>query len=39
VQATATFVNGPEILIGTNLLRAYRLEIKFASQTVGLERE
>lgn len=39
VQATATFVDGAEILIGTNLLRQHRLEIRFARRTVQLERE
>ncbi|MCS6859572.1 MAG: hypothetical protein NZT92_04535 [Abditibacteriales bacterium] len=38
VVAVATFVPGDEILIGTNLLRAYRLEINFVARTVLLER-
>jgi hypothetical protein len=39
VLATATFVNGSQILIGTNLLREYRLQIRFVHKTVELERE
>lgn len=31
VKAVATFVDGSEILIGTHLLRGYRLKISFAS--------
>ena len=38
-QAIATFVPDPQILIGTNLLRHYRLQVGFASRTVSLERE
>ena len=38
VQARATFVANGEILIGTHLLRAYRLQIDFVRQTVILER-
>ena len=38
VQAEATFVSGSRILIGTRLLRAYSLQINFASGTVQLER-
>jgi hypothetical protein len=34
----ATFVSGTEILIGTHLLRQYRLEINFPARTVLLER-
>lgn len=30
VQAEATFVDGSDVLIGTRLLRGYRLEINFA---------
>ena len=37
VHAEATFVPGQEILIGTHLLRSYRLEISFPAQTVLLE--
>jgi predicted aspartyl protease len=36
--AEATFVQGGEILIGTNLLQPYRLEIDFPAQSVRLER-
>src|SRR5215831_9709147 len=38
IQAEATFVPGGEILIGTQLLRQYRLEIHFPARTVLLER-
>jgi predicted aspartyl protease len=38
IQAEATFVPGNEILIGTQLLRQYRLEIHFPARTVLLER-
>ena len=38
VQAEATFVPAQEILVGTNLLRAYRLEVDFPAQTVELMR-
>ncbi len=38
IQADATFVTNSEILIGTHLLRGYRLQINFVSQTVELER-
>lgn len=38
IAALATFVEGDEILIGTNLLRQYRLEINFVTRTVLLER-
>lgn len=38
VRAEATFVPGSEILIGTQLLRQYRLEIHFPERTVLLER-
>jgi len=37
VQAETTFVPGQEILIGTSLLRSYRLEIHFPAWTVLLE--
>lgn len=37
VEAEATFVPGGEILIGTHLLRPYRLEINFVARTVLLE--
>jgi predicted aspartyl protease len=39
IRAIATFVDGPEILIGTNLLRNHRLQIRFVGKTVELERE
>ena len=38
VHAEATFVDGPEILIGTHLLREYRLQVNFVLQTVELEK-
>ena len=38
VEAEATFVPSSEMLIGTHLLREYRLLINFASRTVELER-
>jgi predicted aspartyl protease len=38
VQAEASFVAGSEILIGTGLLRDYRLEIDFPNGTVQLTR-
>ena len=38
IQARATFVIGSEILIGTHLLRKYRLQIDFVRQTVTLEK-
>ena len=38
VQAEATFVTGNRILIGTNLLREYSLQINFVSSTVQLDR-
>jgi predicted aspartyl protease len=38
VQAEATFAPGSEILVGTQLLQSYRLEIHFPDQTVLLER-
>ena len=34
----ATFVPGQEILLGTHLLRRYRLTIDFPTRTVQLER-
>jgi len=39
VEATATFVAGGNILIGTKLLREHRLLIRFPQKTVELERE
>jgi predicted aspartyl protease len=38
VTAEATFVASSEILIGTHLLRQYRLEIDFVLRTVLLQR-
>ncbi len=38
LPAEATFVVDSEILIGTRLLREYRLQIDFVRQTVVLER-
>jgi predicted aspartyl protease len=38
VKAEATFVAGHSILIGTNLLHEYRLEVDFVARTVRLER-
>ena len=38
IQAEATFVANHEILIGTHLLREYRLLVNFVSRTVELER-
>jgi hypothetical protein len=38
VHAETSFVPGNEILIGTQLLRPYRLEIHFPERTVLLDR-
>ena len=38
VTADATFVEQNELLIGTHLLRNYRLEVHFPASTVSLER-
>jgi predicted aspartyl protease len=38
VLAEATFVSSSEILIGTRLLRDYRLQIDFPKRTVAIER-
>ena len=38
IHAEATFVDGHQILIGTHLLREYRLQIDFVLQTVELEK-
>ena len=38
IQAEATFVANHEILIGTHLLREYRLFVNFVSQILELER-
>ena len=37
VQAEATFVLGTQILMGTHLLRDYRLTVDFVNKTVELE--
>ena len=37
-HAEATFVDGYQILIGTHLLREYRLQVNFVTQTVELEK-
>ena len=39
IQATATFVADSQLLIGTNLLRQYELQIRFARRILRLERE
>ena len=39
LHAIANFVPDSQILIGTNLLRDYYLQIRFASKTLRLERE
>ena len=39
VQAIATFVADSQLLIGTNLLREYELQIRFVSRILRLERE
>jgi predicted aspartyl protease len=36
--AEATFVDGSTILVGTGMLRDYRLEIDFVARTVKLDR-
>ena len=38
VRAQATFVDGDEILIGTGMLRDYRLQIDFPAGTVFIEK-
>ena len=38
VTAEATFVPGDTLLLGTALLRDYRLEVDFVARTVRLER-
>ena len=38
VRVQATFVDGDEILIGTRMLRDYRLQIDFPGRTVAIER-
>jgi predicted aspartyl protease len=38
VRVQATFVDGNEILIGTRMLRDYRLSIDFPARTVFIEK-
>ena len=38
VRAQATFVDGDEILIGTRMLRDYRLRIDFPARAVTIEK-
>jgi hypothetical protein len=38
VQVQATFVDGEEILIGTRMLREYRLRIDFPARVVAIEK-
>jgi len=38
VRAQATFVDGDEILVGTGMLRDYRLQIDFPAGTVFIEK-
>jgi clan AA aspartic protease len=38
VRVQATFVDGDEILVGTRMLRDYRLRIDFPAQTLGIEK-
>lgn len=38
VRVQATFVNGDEILLGTRMLRDYRLVIDFPARTVAIEK-
>ena len=38
IQAEVTFAAGSHILVGTRLLRGYRLEINFVRKTVQLRR-
>ena len=38
VRVQATFVDGDEILIGTRMLRDYRVEIDFPGQSVSIEK-
>lgn len=38
MKVLATFAPGREILVGTRLLRDYRLEIDFVARTLLLER-
>jgi clan AA aspartic protease len=38
IRSHATFVDGDEILIGTHLLKDYRLSINFVARSVRLQR-
>ena len=38
VRVQATFVAGAEILIGTRMLRDYRLQIDFPARTVAIDK-
>lgn len=38
VRAEATFVSGPEILIGTHLLMSHQLTIDFPQRSVSVDR-
>ena len=38
IEARATFVAANQILLGTHLLRDYRLEVNFVTRVVALER-
>jgi len=38
VRAEATFVEGDEILIGTQMLRDYRLQIDFPARMVSIDK-
>lgn len=38
VRVQSTFVDGGEILIGTRILRDYRLQIDFPAKTVAIEK-
>jgi clan AA aspartic protease len=38
LRAQATFVDGDSILIGTGLLRDYRLQVDFPAGTVAIEK-
>ena len=38
VRVEATFVDGDEILIGTRMLKEYRLQIGFPARTVAIDK-
>ena len=38
VRAEATFVEGGEILLGTRMMREYRLQIDFPARAVAIEK-